>query len=275
MNPIISVINNKGGTAKTTTVINTGDALSRLGKRILIIDMDNQCNATDILQGGMEKPFVKSLYDLIDPRGDRSDNENADIESCIYPTVNKKLHFIPNIPDSAILSPRIVLGGESALFLLRERMRNYALNNFDFTFIDCPPNVDVFVISALIASDLVIVPTMAGSKFSLNGLVKTKAFIDDIGDRYNADLKFLKLLITMVDSRTSICKTIVNAIRKTFLEHEVFYQTIPMNTDFQKAEVFNQSIFDYRIGAPGAGAYMNVAEEIIHSIKSKNNVLNP
>ena len=272
MRPIISVINNKGGTAKTTTVINTGDALSRLGKRVLIIDMDNQCNATDILHGGMEKPFVKSLYDVIDPR---SDNEGAEIESCIYPTVNKGLHFIPNIPDSAILGPRIVLGGEPALFLLRERVRNYALNNFDFTFIDCPPNVDVFVISALIASDLVIVPTMAGSKFSLNGLVKTKAFIDDIGDRYNADLKFLKLLITMVDNRTSICKTIVNSIRKTFLADEVFSQTIPMNTDFQKAEVFNQSIFDYRIGATGAGAYMNVAEEIINTIKSENNVLNP
>lgn len=272
MRPIISVINNKGGTAKTTTVINTGDALSRLGKSVLIIDMDNQCNATDILRDGMEKPFVKSLYNVIDPR---SDNEDADIASCIYPTVNKELHFIPNIPDSAILGPRIVIGGEPALFLLRKRVRNYALNNFDFTFIDCPPNVDVFVISALIASDLVIVPTMAGSKFSLNGLVKTKAFIDDIGDRYNADLKFLKLLITMVDSRTSICKTIVNAIRKTFLENEVFSQTIPMNTDFQKAEVFNQSIFDYRIGAPGAGAYMNVAEEIINTIKSKNNVLNP
>jgi cellulose biosynthesis protein BcsQ len=79
----------------------------------------------------------------------------------------------------------------------------------------------------------------------------------------------------MVDSRTSICKTIVNAIRKTFLEDEVFYQTIPMNTDFQKAEVFNQSIFGYRIGAPGAGAYMNIAEEIINTIKSKNDILNP
>jgi cellulose biosynthesis protein BcsQ len=272
MKPIISVINNKGGTAKTTTVINTGEALSMLGKRVLIIDMDNQCNATDILQEGIGRPIVKSLYDVLDPR---SSNESTNIESCIYPTVKKGLHFIPNIPDSAILGPRIVLGGEPALFLLRERVRNYALNNFDFTFIDCPPNVDVFVISAMIASDLVIVPTMAGSKFSLNGLVKTKAFIDDIGNRYNSDLKFLKLLITMVDVRTSICKTIVNAIRKTFLEDEVFYQTIPMNTDFQKAEVFNQSIFGYRIGAPGAGAYMNIAEEIINTIKSKNNILNP
>ena len=273
MRPIISVINNKGGTAKTTTVINTGEALSRLGKRVLIIDMDNQCNATDILQDGIGRPIVKSLYDILDPR--RATLKMHNIESCIYPAVKNGLHFIPNIPDSAILGPRIILGGEATLFLLRERVRNYALNNFDFTFIDCPPNLDVFVIAAMIASDLVIVPTMAGSKFSLNGLVKTKSFIDDIGDRYNPDLKFLKLLITMVDSRTSICKTVVNAIRKTFLEDEVFCQTIPMNTDFQKAEVFNQSIFGYRIGAPGAGAYMKIAEEIINSIQSKNNILNP
>jgi len=193
--------------------------------------MDNQCNATDILQEGIEQPIVKSLYDVLNPR---STIEDADIESCIYPTSKDCLYFIPNIPDSAILGPRIILGGEATLFLLRERVRNYALNNFDFTFIDCPPNVDVFVISALIASDLVIVPTMAGSKFSLNGLVKTKAFIDDISNRYNSDLKFLKLLITMVDGRTSICKTVVNAIKKTFLEEEVFCQTIPMNTDFRR-----------------------------------------
>ena len=68
MRPIISVINNKGGTAKTTTVINTGEALSMLGKRVLIIDMDNQCNATDILQEGIGRPLVKSLYDVLDPR---------------------------------------------------------------------------------------------------------------------------------------------------------------------------------------------------------------
>lgn len=273
MNPIISVINNKGGTAKTTTVINTGKALSILGKSVLIIDMDNQCNATDILlHRGMGQLFTKSLYDVVDPR---TCAEEADIESCVYPTSKRDLYFIPNIPDSAILGPRIVLGGQPALFLLRERIRKFALNHFDFTFIDCPPNVDVFVIAALIASDFVIVPTMAGSKFSLNGLVKTKAFIDDIGSRYNSDLKFLKLLITMVDSRTSICKTIVNAIRKTFLDDEVFHQTIPMNTDFQKAEVFNQSIFDYRISAPGALAYMNVAEEIITIMESKNNIPNP
>ncbi|MGA3279815.1 MAG: AAA family ATPase, partial [Smithella sp.] len=102
MRPIISVINNKGGTAKTTTVINTGEALSRLGKRVLIIDMDNQCNATDILQDGIGRPIVKSLYDVLDPR---SGDGGTDIESCIYPAVKNGLHFIPNIPDSAILGP--------------------------------------------------------------------------------------------------------------------------------------------------------------------------
>ena len=139
MRPIISVINNKGGTAKTTTVINTGEALSRLGKRVLIIDMDNQCNATDILQDGIGRPIVKSLYDILDPRS--GDWGCTNIESCIYPAVKNGLHFIPNIPDSAILGPRIILGGEATLFLLRERVRNYALNNFDFTFIDFHPTL--------------------------------------------------------------------------------------------------------------------------------------
>lgn len=162
------------------------------------------------------------------------------------------------------------MGGKKALFLLRERLREYASANYSFTILDCPPNLESFVISSLIASDFAIVPTMAGSRFSLNGLIKAKCFIDDIRLEHNPDLKFLKLLLTMVDSRTSICKKSISAIRKAFPIAEVFDQTIPINTDFQKAEACNQSIFRYRIGAPGATAYLHVAQEIIEIVGNCN-----
>lgn len=262
---IISVINNKGGTAKTTTSVNLGVALARLGGKTLVVDVDNQCNTTDILHDGTGDPIIKNLYDIMDPS-----SQELDINGCIYETVHDGLYLLPNIPDSAMLGPKIVMGGKKTLFLLRQRLREYALENYKFTILDCPPNLESFVISSLIASDFVIVPTMAGSRFSLNGLIKAKCFIDDIRLEHNPDLKFLKLLLTMVDSRTSICKKSISAIRKAFPIAEVFNQTIPINTDFQKAEACNQSIFKYRIGAPGATAYLHVAQEVIEIVGRYN-----
>ena len=258
---IISIINNKGGVGKTTTAVNAGTALSLLGKKVLVVDMDNQCNATDILLNVPQDLVKHSLYDLLDQ------DSKTDFADLICPTKHPGLYLLPNMPESAVLGPKMIIGGESSLYLLRDRMRLYVLSDFDYTILDCPPNLEAFVISALIASDFAIVPTMAGSKFSINGLVKAKAFIDDIKTSRNPDLKFLRLLITMADKRTSICNKIIGAIRETFDQTEVFEQVIPVCTDFQKSETVGQSIFAYNASATGAKAYMSVAKEIINILE--------
>jgi chromosome partitioning protein len=258
---IVSIMNNKGGVGKTTTAISTGVALSLAAKRVLVVDLDAQCNSTEILFGAYPEHLKNSLYDLLNP------DEKIEPESAIYSTQYHGLSVLPNIAESAILGPRMIIHGEASLFLLRERLRTYALTKYDVTLIDCPPNLEAFVIAALIASDFVIVPTMAGSKFSINGLINAKAFIDDIKIKHNSDLKFLKLLITMADRRTSICNSAIKSIRQTFDSTEIFSQSIPVCTDFQKAEMLGKSIFGFNSSAAGARAYMNVANEMLDVLR--------
>lgn len=257
---IISVINNKGGVGKTTTAVNLGVALSSLGQRVLIVDADAQCNATAILYGS-ERPSGRTFYDIIDPG-----SAGGDVANCIYGTAHQGLHILPNITDSAILSPAIVLAGERELFHVRERLRDFALANFDFTIIDCPPNLEVVVISALVASDGAIVPTAAGSRFSFEGLARAMAFIEDIRLSYNPGLGVVKILITLVDSRTTICRTVQAAIRRACAE-SAFAQAIPANTDVQRAETMGRTVFSYRPGAPAAAAYLNVAREVMEEVR--------
>lgn len=261
---IVSVVNNKGGVGKTTTANSVSVALSMRGMKVLFIDLDAQCNATDILFGRHPEHIKCSLYDFLNP------DQEIDLNDVIYPTRYEGLKILPNVPESAILGPKMIIHGEASLFLLRERLRIKALANFDVTIIDTPPNLEAFVISALIASDFVIVPTSAGSRFSINGLVNAKALIDDIRDKHNPNLTFLKLLITMADKRTSICTTITKAIRQKFQASEVFHNSIPICTDFQKAEMLGRSIYGFNPSSAGAKAYVNVANEIINFLELRN-----
>lgn len=261
---IVSIINNKGGVGKTTTANSIGVALSMRGIKVLVVDLDAQCNASDILFGRHPEHIKCSLFDFLDP------DKKIDINEAIYSTPYEGLKILPNVPESAILGPRMISHGKSSLFLLRERLRMNAISNFDVTIIDTPPNLEAFVISALIASDFVIVPTSAGSRFSINGLVNAKALIDDIRYKHNPNLAFLKLLITMADKRTSICTTIVKAIRQKFQKSEVFDNSIPICTDFQKAEMLGRSIYEFNPSSAGAKAYANVANEIIAVLDSSN-----
>ncbi|MDD4997343.1 MAG: ParA family protein [Syntrophales bacterium] len=255
---IISIVNHKGGVGKTTTAINLGVALANLGQRVLVIDSDTQCNATAVLYGG-GRPSGRSFCEIIDP------GSAVDIAAdCIYCTRHQGLHIIPNVPESAILGPAIVLSGEKALFLMRERLRKFARANYDTTLIDCPPSLETIVISALIASDGAIIPTSAGSRYSFEGLARAWEFAEDIRSRYNPVLGIIKILITMVDTRTAICRTVMSAIRRVFAE-SVLAHVIPTNTDVQRAETMGQSIFGYRPEAPAALAYLEVARELIET----------
>jgi len=262
MGIVISVINNKGGCGKTTTTVNLAVALSRLKAKVLVVDLDSQSNTTDCFKDSITGQIGKTMYDLLDPQG----QEPPNVEDCIYNTEYHQLYLLPNISDTAMHGPAFIRSGEHALNLLKDRLRPHALNNYDYTIIDCPPNLEVFVISALNASDFVIVPCESGSKFSVQGLVKAKKFIDDIKLSYNPDLRFLRLLITKADHRTQICKSIISAIHAAFPSSDVFETIIPANTDFQKAEAKNQSIFKFRIGAPGAAAYTDVAKELLKAV---------
>ena len=255
---LIAIINNKGGVGKTATAVNLGHALALLGKKVLVIDMDSQCNATEILFQNLPS-YQPSLYDIFA-------SENSDITNCIVSTEHENLFLLPNIPETAGLEPELIAGAPDSFFRLRKAIRDYALKHFDFTLLDNPPNMGTFVISSLLASDFVIVPTEAGSKYSADGLVKAVKLIEETRQKLNPDLRFLKLLVTKVDRRTSIANLVLDQIRSIFPKEKVFDTYVPVNTDLQKAEFQGKTIFSYRSSAPAAHAYRKLAEELIQTI---------
>lgn len=259
---VISVINNKGGTGKTTTTCNLGHALAREGKKILVVDNDSQCNATDLLLNGAS--IRSTLYELIDPQ-----NPSPVIQESIYNTDYQDLYCLPNSPETAALEPGLISMFPRSFALLRNRLREYTQDQFDFTLIDNPPNLGTFVICSLYASDFVIVPNDANSKHSLEGLIKAVSFIDDIRKTGNPDLKFLKLLVTKVDKRLAISRAVIAKIKDFFSEDKYFETTIPTNTPFHQAEFASQTIFNYNLNCAGARAYRGLARELLSVLKMK------
>jgi len=252
---IISVINNKGGCGKTTTTVNIADALGKKGKKVLVVDMDSQCNTTSKLNS---KNISKSMYDVLNP-----DNNNVDLNSFFYPTNYKNVHLIPNLDITGSLEPALIESSPDSFFKLREILRNYATQNYDFTIIDNPPNMGTFVLCSLYASDFVIVPIKAGSTDSVEGLIKATNLIYEIQKKGNSNLKFLRILINYVDKRTAISKAVVEQIKKTFDQDQIFKTLIPVNTSFERAEAKGESIFQNDATSTGARAFRNLASELI------------
>jgi cellulose biosynthesis protein BcsQ len=263
---IISVINNKGGTSKTTTSITLAQALAKEGKKILVIDNDTQANASTVLLNKGE--YQKSLFDIYN---DFSEDNNIDVESFIqWVEFQKNLYCIPNDPITATVEPKLIKAGTKFGFrVLKNVLRDYVLNNFDFCLIDNPPNMGLFVINSLYASDFAIVPADAGSKASIQGLIKAVQFIDDIRKEVNSNLKFLRVLLTKVDRRTSVSQVIMAQLRNNFGASRMFETVVPINTEMQKAELRDQTIFRVNPKSAGARAYREVAKEFLKILKDK------
>jgi cellulose biosynthesis protein BcsQ len=267
---IISVINNKGGCGKTTTVVNLAHWLGKLGKRVLVIDNDSQCNCSDILLHRVS--VADSLYHVI--------KHNSKLPTCIYNTNHYiSVYCMPNDREkTAYEEPRLasllVKGRiEESLFLYRNRMRDYTRNNFDIVLVDNPPNLGLFTTMSLHMADFVIVPNEAGSRFSLEGLMNAVGFIDEVRGHpeiSNPDLRFLRLLITKADRRTNASNAIVEHIKSSFPADQMFENIIPTNAAIQQAELMHETVIKFRSNAPGAKAYKKVAEELLAILNSNS-----
>lgn len=256
---IISIINNKGGVGKTATAVNLGHALAKAGKKVLVIDMDPQSNSTSVLCDELPQ---YSLYEIMDPQED-----DVPPQSCVCGTRYERLYILPNIPETAMLEPLLIARHDSGFQQFRNRFREYANQNFDIVLVDNPPALGTLVINALRASDFVIVPNEAGSKHSVSGLIKAVNFIEEERINGNPDLRFLKLLVTKVDGRLSVHKSLITQIKDHFPPEKVFETIIPLNTDMQKAELMEKTIFAYKSNATSAIAYKKLAQELIKDIE--------
>lgn len=251
---IISVVSNKGGIGKTTVACNLGHALTRNDKKVLVIDNDPQGNATSLLMPKGSNPDY-TLYELLDPE------EKASVEKCVNATQFDNLWCIPNVPETANLEPDIITHQDFTAF--KERVRPYAIDQYDYVLIDNPPNLGSFVINSLCGSDFVIVPNLANSSFSVDGLIKAVDMINRIQKSHNADLRFLRLLINQVDRRKSISKYNISQIKQHFPADKMFETMIPTNAPFEIAESRGTTIFRQAPASNGCKAYRQLAKELI------------
>jgi len=256
MSYVIAVVNNKGGTGKTTSTINLGHALANQKKKILLIDMDSQCNTTSTLLEGAT--IQKSLYDILDG--------GAQAEETIYPTDYLNLYVLPNVPETAALEPEILSRDDRGYSLLRDGIREYVLNKFDITLLDCPPNLGVFSIAAMICADSVIVPVEAGSRYATDGLEKTVELIEGIRENYTPQLRFLRLLINKADLRTTVSRIGIETLKDAF-GPKVFGTVISLNTDIQQSELVKKTVLRHNPKATAARQFRSLAKELLEILE--------
>ena len=252
---IIAVVNNKGGVGKTTVTVNLSHALARQGQRVLVVDMDPQCNSTSILL--QHNPEANTVYDVYT-------EEDLRLPQCIHATHYEQLDCLPNTHYTSALEPNLLRALPESFTIIRQRLRAHVQQHYDFAILDCPPNMGFFVVSALQASDFVVVPVKSGSAFSIQGLMKAIELIHDIQQNGNPDLHFLRLLINQVDRRTVTSKVTIAQVEKHFPPDQVFATMVPTNAAFERAEGELKTIIRYDPASFGAKAYRSLAKEVLH-----------
>lgn len=248
---IISVVNQKGGTGKTTSVINISARLARMGYKTLIVDMEPQANATLCL-GINPLALEISMYDALL-------KEAVSLNDIIVSTSIENLHLAP--AQVSLAKTDINLADKpNKQYKLREKLTNVK-PRYDYILIDCPPSLSLLPINALTASLEVIIP-LQPKYLSLEGLKQLKFSLDRTRDELNPSLKILGILFTMVDMRPKMTRHSMELVREHFGD-KVFNSIVRVCSKFNEAPIAGQSIFDYDPKSKGAEDYKNITEEII------------
>ena len=252
MGKIISVANQKGGVGKTTTAINLSASLALSGKKVLLIDMDPQANASSGL--GIEADS-RGIYELL--LGDASQEE------VICCTEIETLKIIPSRVD--LTGAEIELVSKES----REKVLKSALNGvreeFEFVIIDCPPSLGLLTLNALAVSNSVLIP-MQCEYYALQGLSHLLKTLKLIKKSINPDLKVEGILLTMYDGRTLLAAQVKNQVQKYFSDF-LLKTVIPRNVRLSEAPSHGKPIMLYAGRSRGADSYVELAKEIISRSK--------
>lgn len=260
---VISICNNKGGCSKTTTTCNLADALARKRRRVLVLDLDSQCNATSLLRPRTQ-PLRRSFYEYLEAQLAHlhDGNEPApNIEECVYSS-ESGVRLIPNVEETSALEPDMITFAPASLRCLLP-IRDYGASQYDYTLIDLPPNLGSFVLASLFASDFVIVPVWASSAFAIEGLNRAVKLIERVQEQDNQHLRFLKLLIAGSDKRKSVARQNIDQLRSMLPPERIFKTEIPFNEPFQAAERLGKTIFQHDGQSAGARSFRRLADELI------------
>ncbi len=250
MGKVIAITNQKGGVGKTTTSVNLSAALAMNGRKVLLLDIDPQGNATSGI--GINKADVKTdIYEVL--------VNDAPVQQAIYNVAVDGLQVIPATIQLA--------GAEIELVSVvsREQILKRALSEirkqYDYIIIDCPPSLGLLTINALTAADSVLIPIQC-EYYALEGLSQLLNTVRLVQKHLNVNLEIEGVLLTMFDARTNLGIQVIEEVKKYF-QDKVYTTIIVRNVRLSEAPSYGQSILDYDSKSKGAEAYKELAKEVI------------
>ncbi len=247
---IIAIANQKGGVGKTTTAINLSSCLAALGKKVLLIDIDPQGNATSGL--GIDKETIKiSTYDIMINKTPPKD--------AVVSTIMKDLYLIPS--NINLVGAEVELVPVIAREYVLKNVLQPIIDDYNYIFMDCPPSLGLLTVNALTAANKILVPIQC-EYFALEGLTQLMNTVKLVKMNLNPLLEVEGVVLTMYDGRTNLSFQVMEEVKK-FFKNKVYKTVIPRNIRLGEAPSFGLPVIKYDPRCFGSESYINLAKEIL------------
>jgi len=251
MGRVFALANQKGGVGKTTTAVNLGAYLAAAGKRVLLVDLDPQANATSSL-GIDRKSLQASTYDVL--------LGGLPAERAIVVTKQVRLDLLPSAP--ALAGAEVELVSLMAREHRMGRALESILDRYDYVFVDCPPSLGLLTVNALTAARHGVLIPVQCEYLALEGLGQLLRTVYMVRDNLNPALAIAGVVLTMFDARTNLSRQVVDEVRRFFPAY-VFRTIVPRSIRLSEAPSYGETILHYAPDTPGALAYQALAAEFM------------